>query len=130
MQKLPKKINYKKRLWKIFSEYIRRRDKGQCFTCGTIKEWKQMDAGHFIPAGQSPPPLYFDERNVNCQCTSCNRFKHGNLSVYGLRLTQRYGSEILETLFELKRNKVKWSNWTYKFMIDEYKKKIEELNGR
>ena len=127
MQKLPKKINYKKRLWKVFSEYTRRRDKGHCFTCNTVKEWKQMDAGHFIPKGQSPPPLYFSEKNVHCQCTACNRYKHGNLHEYARRLVFIYGADILDELNGLKQKKVKWNNWTYQVKIDEYKKKIEEL---
>jgi 5-methylcytosine-specific restriction endonuclease McrA len=127
--KIPKKINYKKRLWKVFSEYIRRRDKGCCFTCGTVKDWKEMDAGHYIPAGQSPPPLYFSEKNVNCQCTSCNRFKHGNLSVYTRSLMDKFGTGIIDELFELKRHKVKWNAWTYQVKIDEYKKKLEEIGN-
>jgi hypothetical protein len=127
--KLPKKIDWEKRLWRVFSEYIRRRDDGQCFTCGTKQDWRSCDAGHYIPAGvsQLAPALYFSEKNVNCQCTSCNRFKHGNLSVYALRLVQKYGPEVILELDSLKRQRTKWTDWTYKIMIDEYKKKLEEL---
>ena len=127
IKKPSKRINWKKRFWKIFSEYIRRRDDGHCFTCGAIKYWKQMDAGHYVSAGKSPPPLYFSEKNVNCQCTSCNRFKHGNLEVYALRLCQKYGNGILEELETTRNQGGKWSNWTYKVKIDEYKQKLEAL---
>ena len=86
-----------------------------------------MDAGHYVNAGSSPPPLYFDERNVHCQCTSCNRFKHGNLAVYALRLQQKYGNKILEELEAMRNRGGKWSEWTYKIKTDEYKQKLKEL---
>ena len=126
IDKPKEKINYKKRLWKLFSEYIRRRDGGRCYTCSTVKSWKEMNAGHYIPAGQSPPPLYFDERNVHCQCTSCNRFKHGNATRYAEHLIQEYGADIFSQFSALRANKVKWNSWTYQIKIDEYKKKLED----
>ena len=125
--KIPRKVNYKKRLWKVFSEYVRRRDGGKCFTCDTVKDYKLMDAGHFIPAGTCPPPLYFDERNVSCQCTSCNRYKSGNLSVYAIRLVEKYGSEVLRELDAMKKRGGKWNSWTYQEYINLYKSKIESL---
>ena len=127
ISKPEKKINYKKRLWKVFSEYIRRRDDGHCFTCSAIKYWKETDAGHYIPNTSSNPSLYFDERNVHCQCTSCNRYKSGNLSVYAINLEDRYGQGILQELWVKKNIQSKWSDWTYKIKIDEYKKKLKEL---
>ena len=127
--KLPKKINYKKRLWKIFSEYIRRRDGGKCYTCSTIGEWKTFDAGHYIPAGKSNPELYFNEKNVQSQCTACNRYKHGNLSVYAIKLVQEYGgTSVLEELESIRKRSVKWNAWTYQVKIDEYKRKLDGLN--
>jgi hypothetical protein len=130
LKKPSKRINYKKRLWKVFSEYIRRRDQGKCFTCSTVQEWKDTDAGHYIPAGQSNPALYFSEKNVNCQCTSCNRYKHGNLTVYAVRLQDKHGVGVLQELDTLKHLHVKWNSWTYKIKTDEYKQKIAELKGQ
>jgi hypothetical protein len=127
---LPKKINWKKRFWKVFSEYIRKRDNGICFTCGTKKDWKEQDAGHYIPAGvcQLSPALYFSEKNVHCQCTSCNRYKHGNLSVYALQLVRKYDADVILELDALKRLHTKWTDWTYKIYIDEYKQKLKDMN--
>ncbi len=126
--KCGKRVNYKKRFWKIFSEYIRRRDKGKCYTCSTVKEWKNMDAGHYVNAGKSPPPLYFNEKNVHAQCTACNRFKHGNLEVYARNLVRQYGANILEELETMRLAGGKWNSWTYQVKIDEYKQKLTELN--
>jgi len=102
MKVIPK-AKIKKKLWKLFSEYIRQRDEGKCFTCSTQKHWKDMDAGHYIPTSICGEYLYFDERNVNCQCTACNRFKHGNLTEYARRLVEKYGGGILKKLDKIKR---------------------------
>lgn len=116
----------KKKLWKVFSEYIRQRDKGICISCGKIDDWKNTDAGHYIPktAGLA---VYFDEKNVNAQCTGCNRFRHGNLSQYALALRRKYGETILEELEWKRRLITKISVVDYVRLIDEYKKKITIL---
>lgn len=90
----------KKKLDKVFSIYIRMRDKGVCFTCGVQKPWKQMQAGHYI--SRSSLALRFDERNVHCQCMPCNVWKHGAMDVYALKLQAKYGDSILA---ELQRKK-------------------------
>jgi transposase len=47
-------MNYKAKLDKIFSEYIRLRDAtlgdgyGTCISCGKIIYWKDNHCGHFI----------------------------------------------------------------------------------
>lgn len=113
----------KKSLWMIFSKYIRQRDNGICISCGKQEHWRKMDAGHYIPktAGLS---IYFDERNVNCQCTYCNRWMHGNLSAYAVALRRKYGQNILEDLDELRRSSVNYTYTDYRRLIDEYQEKI------
>jgi hypothetical protein len=129
--KLPKKINWKKRFWKVFSEYIRKRDGGKCFTCSTQREWNDdMNAGHYVNAGKSNPALYFSGKNVHCQCTSCNLFKSGNLEVYALRLARKYGAGIFEELETLRNQQIKWNAWTYQMKIEEYKNKIKILESK
>ena len=123
-----KRINWKKRFWKVFSEYVRKRDGGQCFTCSTKRAWNDgMQAGHYINAGKSPPHLYFHEQNVHAQCVSCNYHKHGNLEVYARNLVRAYGADILEHLESLRHQQVKWDAWTYQIKIDEYKRKLREM---
>lgn len=123
MRKKP--INLKKVLWKLFSEYIRRRDKGVCITCGRRDDWKNMDAGHYIPRSVGGLALYFDEKNVHAQCGGCNRFGHGRLYDYALALKRKYGDTILEEL-EYKRRKVRpWSKSEYELLIKDYQKKLK-----
>lgn len=129
--KIPPKINWKKRFWRVFSEYIRKRDHGQCFTCSTKRAWNdRMDAGHFIPAGRSNPAIYFHEKNVHCQCKSCNKWKHGNLSVYAERLIIKYGRNILTELGEENRQRIQWNAWMYSEKIKMYKQKIKLLEDK
>jgi len=117
--------SFKKILWRFFSKYIRQRDKGICISCGKKDDWKNMDAGHYIPktAGLS---LYFDERNVNSQCTYCNRWMHGNLSRYAIALRIKYGENILEELDEKRKRTMKYTVEDYRRLINYYKSKVEE----
>src|SRR3990167_462322 len=116
----------KKYLWTIFSRYIRQRDGGVCISCGRQNVWQNMDAGHYVPktAGLS---LYFDEKNVHCQCTYCNRFLHGNLSQYALALRKKYGSDILEEMEQKRRKITRFSERDYETMIILYKNKLRDL---
>lgn len=82
------RTDYKDKLWRIFSRYIRLRDNGICFTCGIRKHYKEMQAGHFIHN-----VLDFDEMNVNAQCVQCNKFKHGMGQEYAIRLLNKYGQD-------------------------------------
>ena len=117
----------KKKLWTIFSKYIRLRDKGICISCGKRDEISKMHAGHYIEktAGLS---IYFDERNVNCQCVGCNLWRHGNLTNYAIALRKKYGKDILEELDRLKHQTRKIKAPEYLELIEEYKKKLQSLS--
>ena len=93
---------WKKKFWKLFSEYIRKRDCGTCFTCGLQKEYKQMQAGHCIPRASGGLMLYFDEINVHCQCYRCNINLGGNGAVYAQRIRDVYGDEAMDNLYTLR----------------------------
>lgn len=120
-----------KKLWKIFSEYVRRKDADEegavaCFTCGRWDVWKNLDAGHYIAKSVSLS-LRFDERNVKPQCTACNRFRHGNLTQYALALQELYGTEILGQLNAEKHQITKFTRFGYEEMIQKYQEKLAAL---
>ena len=122
--KTPTKI--RKKLWKLFSQYIRQRDKGVCFTCGIKKDWRLQNAGHFIPQSSHSDTM-FSEVNVNCQCVRCNEWKHGNLGVYASKIIEKYGLDKLKEL-ERHRDRVKiWKIPELEELIEFYKKKLREL---
>ena len=131
MNKIPEKRILKKKLWKVFSEYIRRRDadwKGMvaCCSCGKVDHWKNRDAGHYRPKTEGTC-MYFEEKNVHAQCRGCNSFRRGNLANYSLYLIRRYGSGILEELEWKSKQKCDLSQLDYLRLIEEYKEKIQKL---
>lgn len=118
---------YKNRLWQVFSEYIRKKNADHagmvtCVTCGAVKHWKEIQAGHYH-AKSHGMSLYFDERNVHPQCAGCNLFKSGNLTAYALFLQKTYGPKILKVLDEKRREFLKIPRDRYLELIAEYQEK-------
>lgn len=119
------RTDYKDKLWKVFSRYIRLRDNGTCFTCGVKKHYKEMQAGHFIHN-----VLDFDEMNINCQCARCNKFLQGAGATYAMRLLDKYGAEEFN---ELRKRAAKAlggerrEEHEYKEMLENYTKLANEL---
>lgn len=123
----------KRKLWRIFSEYIRRRDADEngiasCISCGTRKPWREMDAGHYIPKSLGLS-IYFLETNVHSQCRGCNSFRHGNLSSYALALKRRYGEKILEDLDAMRRYPRKFTAAQYEELIHDYEEKLSRIKA-
>lgn len=96
---------WKRVVWELFSQYIRRRDSYDgyvyCITCSKRVPWKEAHAGHFIHGKY--PGTWLHLKNVHGQCSGCNTYRDGARDVYALKLIQRYGDGIIEELFEAKR---------------------------
>ena len=122
---------YKKKLDKLFSEYIRRKDADEngynhCYTCGARHHWKTLQNGHYIrrSAGLS---VYFLEENCRPQCFACNIWKQGATDEYALRLQKECGDDILQKLHLKKQEIVKYYIPDYEELIGHYTQKIAEL---
>ena len=115
-KKQPSISALKKKLWTVFSLYIRQRDKNICFTCGKYAEGSGYHAGHFISKSVGGITLYFHEDNVHGQCYSCNINLGGNQYIYGKRL----GTELSEHLYSLKGQTTKWTAQDYLDKIEHY----------
>lgn len=105
---LPKKkkvtiTQIKKKAWEQFSLYIRRKDAigdmVRCVTCGRVKHYKEMQAGHFVPGRHSS--VLFDERNVHPQDYTCNVLLGGNGPKYYKYMLSKYGQEVIDELEQL-----------------------------
>lgn len=105
--KLPKKkkseslSKLKAKVWKLFSEFIRRRNADwrgyiSCVTCHKKSHWKGLQAGHFVGGRHSN--LLFDLRNCHSQCYRCNCILHGNLIPYYEFMLKTYGQEVIDDL--------------------------------
>jgi len=125
---------WKKKLWRIFSTYIRKRDSddgyGQCISCGKYCAYDaQWHAGHYYTKGSSFASMVFDERNVNGQCCHCNTYLEGNKQGYTLGLIKKYGKNILEDL-EIKKSlssKNIWTRWEYEVLFKHYKELVKKM---
>lgn len=102
--------------WKLWSAYIREKEKYICFTCGRQKDKKTTEAGHFKHG-----KLDFDPMNIHCQCTYCNKYLHGNLGVYATKLIDKYGRKAFDDLV-LRANK-----HTNKYSINELEEIIDKI---
>ena len=123
MAKKPTRTALIKKLDKVFSEYIRRRN-GEiaiCVTCGKSAHWKEMQAGHFM--SRRHRATRWHEDNVQVQCVSCNMFGQGEQYKFG----QWLGEEKANELIQLSNQIVKQSDYELKEMIDLYTNKLKEL---
>lgn len=125
---LPKLI---KKLDKIFSEYIRKRDSDsngmcRCITCGKSFHWKAGDAGHFIQRDRIA--VRWNEKNCNAQCMECNRFRSGNQFAHGKAIDKKFGAGTADTLEALgKARGAKIDPFWIERQIIFYKNKIKLL---
>jgi hypothetical protein len=114
------------RAWAAFSKFIRLRDNGRCYTCSKQMDWKKMHAGHFIHAGRRNPASY-DERNVHCQCPTCNTYLHGNLAVYAKYMAQWFGLDVIDDLRVMKATGDRLSRTELTQIAQKYEALVDEM---
>ena len=130
-KKVVKITTLKNKLDRIFSKYIRLRDRLKntdcikCISCGKIIHWKESDCGHYV--NRSTMGLRYNEKNCNAQCRKCNRFEEGNMSGYTLGLIDKYGKGIIELLHSAKRLNTKITRFEYETLINHYNKEVKTL---
>jgi len=126
---VPKKLSRSKLVKKldtVFSKYIRisSADKSgycTCVTCGVVKHWKEIQAGHFM--SRKHYSTRWDERNVKSQCIGCNMFKQGEQYKYSLFL----GKDEAEVLYLKSKETVKFTNYELEEMIKNYSDKLKSI---
>ena len=129
MKKKQKTIpQLKKACQDVFNKYIRLRDKDKpCISCG---QFKTLQAGHFYSV-RMYDGLRFDEDNCHGECAGCNGFDDMHLLSYAANLIDRIGQERFDELKMLaaqyKREGYKYTRTELTEKIEEYKRKIKEL---
>ena len=118
------------KLWKVFSEYIRRRDADKdgnckCFTCNLVRNWKQMDCGHGIP--RQHKATKFSEINNHAQCKRCNGFEGGKREVYKVEVDKRYGPGTWHKLELASKITLKRTQFEIDTMTEFYKQELKKL---
>ena len=120
--------DYIKLAQQTFNKYIRLRDKGNvCISCQKIP--KKENAGHFYNANNHYN-VRFDENNVHLQCEHCNTFLSGNLINYRENLLKKIGAEEFNVLEGKSKVTRKFTKEELKEIIETYKKKIKEYEGK
>lgn len=122
LRKKSKKSALKRKLWDVFSKYVKKRDNNICFTCGKIAYGNAMHAGHFIPKSVGGMALYFHPDNVRAQCAHCNLWLGGNQYVFG----QKMGEATAKYLYSLKGKVVKVDEKWYLDQINYYQQLLKQ----
>ena len=112
----------KEKAWRVFSEYIRARDK-RCVTCGGPTQ----HAGHFIDGRHNA--VLFSERGVHGQCYHCNVGLKGNKLEYFLFMERTYGRKVIDQLMEESKVVIKYKPFHFLEIAEKYKKMTEALNA-
>ena len=117
----------------VVNKYCRLRDcNGEpgtgCISCNKWTPFEKGDGGHFIAQGSSSA-LRFDERNINFQCTRCNRFLHGNTHNYYVGMVKKYGQSVVDELMEKQHDGKKWTEDEIKELRAYYQRKIKDLQA-
>lgn len=148
------------KLDKVFSLYVRLRDSRRygfryfrCISCGEIKPFDQMDAGHYI--SRNCMALRYSPQNVWGECKACNRFCGDHLIGYRKNLIirlgeeavrknviasclpddrkmlviRRLGTKMVEELEAMKHQTRKWSVGELKAMYIHFAEKVLEMKG-
>jgi len=111
----------KKDAWDAFSKFIRQRDADEsghakCCTFPNIRDWKGMDAGHFV--SRLYESTLFDPQNVHAQCKGCNMPPHNGRRIeYAAFLDAKYGEGTAMRL-QAKAKRRKLERWELERIIE------------
>ena len=114
-----------------FSRYIRLKHSSEglcsCYTCGNIKEIKDVDNGHYLK--REHKATRFHENNCRPQCKTCNGdTKHNGRQIeFRENLVNEIGIDAVEQLEALGRTTIKANGLFYRQIADEYRIKVNEL---
>ena len=118
--KKPTHAALKRKLWKVFTAYIKARDNYICITCGRKVEGANAQGGHYIAKGACGLDYYFSEKNVHCQCSNCNLRLEGNRPAYREYILRTYGSGVLTDLETNYHKPCKWTTQDFLDRIERY----------
>ena len=120
----------KKELDNWFSKYIRLREATtegmtQCFTCGKIDHYKNLQNGHF--QSRRHHATRWDETNCQVQCIKCNMFGQGEQYKFSLYLDAKYGVGTSEELEYQSKQTIKMTRIDYVENISYYKELVNKI---
>lgn len=114
-----------------FSRYIRLKNsingKCTCYTCGTIKDVKEVDNGHYMK--REHKATRYHENNCRPQCKTCNGdTKHNGKQIeFRENLVNEIGEQKVIDIEKLSRTSIKANHLFYKGISDYYREKVNEM---
>lgn len=84
-----------------------------CVTCDWRGDYRDCDAGHFVPRRYGA--TLFDPRNAHVQCRNCNKHLAGNMSEYRRFMRDTYG---IKTIRELEASKQEVRKFTKEELVE------------
>lgn len=108
---------------RVFSLHIRNRGEtygyNHCYTCGCYLPVGELQCGHFRPRRYMATRWH----PVNCwpQCNECNVEKGGNLEKYELKLSNQFGQDVVDALYDLSTSLTGVTDEELKEIIKKYK---------
>lgn len=100
----------------------------KCCTCEKILPWKKMDAGHWKGRGiGGGSGAYFDERNINTQCKTCNGFEGGKQKEHKRFILDKHGEDAVNEIEMMHRLGRKWSDGELIALEVHFKQMYNEL---
>ena len=122
----------KAKAWGLMSELVRRKDADsdgmvRCFTCGAVKPWREVDAGHGI-GGRGNFVLFLEEV-IKPQCKACNGYQGGRYEVFLLKLVDLYGRDQVDEWVIGARKPHKRTKGQYVELVYELQDRLAEKNN-
>jgi|TARA_S200002703_G_scaffold98191_1_gene84885 5-methylcytosine-specific restriction endonuclease McrA len=121
----------KEKAWSALSKAVRYAhaydgDNCKCVTCSTVKHWKELQAGHFIPKAQGNS-VYFELHNVHPQCYRCNINLGSNGAEYYPYMLRTYGQGMIDRLKEKQQMIVTFREGDFNEIAKHYKEEFERI---
>ena len=129
--KKKRKVDYKSKLDKVFSLYIRLKHSDangycRCISCGKVHFYKDIQNGHYM--SRRYMSTRFDENNCRPQCVACNIYNQGNIQMYRLGLIKQIGENNVNMVEVKARTTVKkYSDFEYSELIKYYTILVNKL---
>jgi len=136
-RKLPSIYSLKRKLWPIYSEYIRLKDADKegnikCVTCNKLYPAigsGNLHCGHFF-SKRFYSCIMFEELNTHPVCNSCNRKQSsGESYMYYLHLVEKFGSKAIHNLYEQGCRKIPYTRDQLIEKIQYYTLKLNKLKN-
>jgi hypothetical protein len=123
-KKTPSRSSLIKKFDYEFSRYIRTRfsknGNSECFTCGKIDNWKNLQCGHFM--SRKNYSTRWNETNCQVQCVGCNVYRYGEQFTFGQNLNKTYGDDTAANLLLESKQVFKITSFELEEKIEYYKK--------